>query len=116
MPSEGTRHHHTAGVAGFPSLGRPWPRTVDGAGRSPQRVALTRAFATDPCTDWPGGGRPDIPQQYRAGFDMDRLLASLVPAGPDPVAQRLRTTATTLRMSGEANGTDPMFAIPHSAG
>jgi hypothetical protein len=43
---------------------------------------------------------------------MDRLLASLVPADPDPVAQRLRTTATTLRMSGEANGTDPMLAPP----
>ncbi|MFD6420458.1 hypothetical protein [Streptomyces sp. NPDC060198] len=46
---------------------------------------------------------PDIPQQYRARFDMDRLLASLVPARPDAVAQRLRTTATTLRMSGEEN-------------
>ncbi|MCM1936614.1 hypothetical protein NC239_00170 [Streptomyces sp. G3] len=46
---------------------------------------------------------PDIPQQYRARFDMDRLLASIVPASPDSVAQRLRTTATTLRMSGEEN-------------
>ncbi|KOU89141.1 hypothetical protein ADK61_01935 [Streptomyces sp. XY66] len=46
---------------------------------------------------------PDIPQRYRARFDMDRLLVSLVPASPDSVAQRLRATATTLRMSGEEN-------------
>ncbi|GAA4813565.1 hypothetical protein [Streptomyces ziwulingensis] len=53
---------------------------------------------------------PDIPRRYRARFDMEHLLASLVPASADSVALRLRVTASTLRMSGEESANARLLA------
>ncbi|PRH78202.1 hypothetical protein C6N75_16175 [Streptomyces solincola] len=53
---------------------------------------------------------PDIPRRYRDDFDTSRMFESLVPAAPNSVAERLRVTVHTLRMSGEEDAQTRLLA------